>query len=79
MNIAKKAALAVAVAGIATGVSAGAAVADAGATGSTSGSGGILSGNVVQVPIHAPVNVVGTTLNVVGVGNPASDNSGSNS
>ncbi|GAB2812179.1 chaplin [Streptomyces sp. NPDC054796] len=51
---------------------AGAAVADAGAAGAAVGSPGVLSGNVVQVPLHVPVNVCGNSINVVGLLNPAS-------
>ncbi|WJV49650.1 chaplin [Streptomyces flavofungini] len=72
MNIAKKAALAVAVAGIAAGASAGAAVAtDAHADGNATKSPGIGSGNLVQAPVHVPVNVTGNSVNVVGILNPA--------
>ncbi|MFI8306821.1 chaplin family protein [Streptomyces sp. NPDC085927] len=35
---------------------------------------GVLSGNNVQAPVHAPVNVCGNTVDVVGVLNEASDN-----
>ncbi|MCL6674726.1 chaplin [Streptomyces panaciradicis] len=61
----------------ATGVLAAAggyAHADAGAVGSASDSPGVLSGNTVQAPVHAPVNVCGNTVNVVGVLNPAAGN-----
>ncbi|MFF4541514.1 chaplin [Streptomyces aureus] len=78
MNIAKKAALAVTVAGIATGACAGAAVADSGAKGAAAQSPGVVSGNVVQVPVHIPVNVVGDSVNVVGLLNPAFGNTGVN-
>ncbi|GGO49626.1 MULTISPECIES: chaplin [Streptomyces] len=72
MNIAKKAALAVAVAGLAAGASAGAASAtDAHADGSAKKSPGIGSGNLVQAPVHVPVNVTGNSVNVVGILNPA--------
>ncbi|WP_164873176.1 chaplin, partial [Streptomyces resistomycificus] len=40
----------------------------------TIGSPGVLSGNVVQVPIHVPVNVCGNTVNVIGLLNPAFGN-----
>lgn len=50
------------------------ALADAGAGAYSSGSGGILSGNVVQAPIHVPVNVCGNSINVVGLFNPAIGN-----
>ncbi|MFF1378239.1 chaplin family protein [Streptomyces sp. NPDC058308] len=61
----------------ATGVLAatgGYAHADSGANGSSSDSPGVLSGNSVQLPVDAPVNVCGNTVNVVGVLNPASGN-----
>ncbi|MGX9886153.1 chaplin family protein [Streptomyces sp. NPDC002276] len=78
MNIAKKAAVALTVAGIAAGASAGAAVADAGADGAAVKSPGVGSGNVVQVPVHVPVNVVGDSINVIGLLNPAFGNKGIN-
>ncbi|MFF5961718.1 chaplin [Streptomyces luteogriseus] len=65
----------------ATGVIAaagGSAHADSGAQGSASGSPGVLSGNSVQAPVYAPVNVCGNTVNVVGVLNPSVGNSCAN-
>jgi ChpA-C len=53
---------------------AGMAVADAGAQGAAVGSPGVLSGNVVEAPIHIPVNVCGDTVNVVGLLTPAFGN-----
>ena len=53
---------------------AGMAVADAGAQGAAIGSPGVLSGNVVQVPVHVPVNVCGNTVSVIGLLNPAFGN-----
>ncbi|MBT2482098.1 chaplin [Streptomyces sp. ISL-94] len=53
---------------------AGLAVADATAQGAAIGSPGVLSGNVVQVPIHIPINVCGNTVNIVGLLNPAFGN-----
>ncbi|MDX2598551.1 chaplin [Streptomyces caniscabiei] len=50
------------------------AFADAEAKGAAIGSPGVLSGNVVQVPIHIPVNVCGNTINVIGLLNPAAGN-----
>lgn len=44
------------------------------ATGIAAGSPGVLSGNVIQVPIHVPVNVCGNTVNVIGLLNPAFGN-----
>ncbi|WP_028815489.1 chaplin ChpH [Streptomyces flavidovirens] len=53
---------------------AGIAVADAGAQGAAVGSPGVLSGNVVQAPIHVPVNACGNTVSVIGLLNPAVGN-----
>ncbi|WP_128428002.1 chaplin ChpH [Streptomyces sp. R28] len=53
---------------------AGLAVADAGAQGAAVHSPGILSGNVVQAPVHVPVNVCGNTISVIGLLNPAFGN-----
>ncbi|MEV6650629.1 chaplin ChpH [Streptomyces sp. NPDC051219] len=50
---------------------AGMAVADSGAQAAAVKSPGVISGNVVQVPIHAPVNVCGNTISVIGLLNPA--------
>ena len=58
---------------------AGAAFADAGATGAATGSPGIISGNEVPVAAHVPANVSGNTVNVIGLLNPVSGNSSSNS
>ncbi|WP_405879847.1 chaplin [Streptomyces sp. NBC_01136] len=57
---------------------AGIAAADSGASGSATQSPGVLSGNVLQVPIHVPVNVCGNTVNVVGLLNPAFGNTCAN-
>ncbi|MES9520011.1 chaplin [Streptomyces capoamus] len=53
---------------------AGPAFADADANGAAVGSPGVLSGNVVQVPIHIPINICGNTINIVGLLNPAFGN-----
>ncbi|MEU6279992.1 chaplin ChpG [Streptomyces sp. NPDC047028] len=53
---------------------AGVAAADAGASGAAAHSPGVLSGNVVQVPVHVPVNVCGNTVDVIGLLNPAFGN-----
>ncbi|MCQ4214074.1 chaplin [Streptomyces longispororuber] len=44
------------------------------AGGHTSDSPGVGSGNHVQVPVDVPVNVCGNSVDVVGIGNPASGN-----
>ncbi|MGG8406526.1 chaplin [Streptomyces sp. 12297] len=66
------AALALAAAGVigATGT----AVADAHAEGIAIGSPGILSGNVVQIPVHIPINICGNSLNLIGALNPTAGN-----
>ena len=38
------------------------------------GSPGILSGNVIQVPINVPINVCGNGLNAIGLLNPTAGN-----
>ncbi|GAA3391582.1 chaplin [Streptomyces roseoviridis] len=53
---------------------AGVATADAGAHGAAVHSPGVLSGNLVQVPVHIPINLCGNTVNVIGALNPAFGN-----
>lgn len=53
---------------------AGMAMADADAKGAAVGSPGVVSGNVVQVPVHAPINLCGNTVNIGGLLNPAFGN-----
>ncbi|WP_031077463.1 chaplin [Streptomyces sp. NRRL S-118] len=66
---------AVAVAGLVMAMGAAApAVADADAEGAAVGSPGVLSGNVVQVPVHIPVNACGNTDNIGGLLNPTFGN-----
>ncbi|MBO8198251.1 chaplin [Streptomyces smyrnaeus] len=75
MNTAKKAALVIAAAGVAAGASTGSAFAhNADAQGKAVNSPGVGSGNLVQAPVHVPVNVTGNSVNVVGVLNPAFGN-----
>ncbi|WP_371615332.1 chaplin [Streptomyces sp. NBC_00454] len=50
------------------------AYADADAGGRAERSPGLLSGNLVQLPVHTPVNVCGNTVSVVGVLNSAAGN-----
>ncbi|MEV6290066.1 chaplin [Streptomyces sp. NPDC051896] len=57
---------------------AGAASADSAAQGAAANSPGVLSGNVVQVPVHVPVNVCGNTVDVIGLLNPAFGNTCNN-
>ncbi|MCX5199026.1 chaplin [Streptomyces sp. NBC_00249] len=73
-SAAKKAAVALASAGFAVAGAAGAASADSVAEGAAVGSPGVLSGNLVQVPVHIPVNVCGNSVDVIGLLNPAFGN-----
>ncbi|GGX95069.1 chaplin ChpH [Streptomyces minutiscleroticus] len=57
---------------------AGVAAADSGAQGAAVHSPGVLSGNVIQAPIHVPVNVCGNTVSVIGLLNPAFGNTCTN-
>ncbi|MER6953842.1 MULTISPECIES: chaplin [unclassified Streptomyces] len=50
------------------------AFADADANGAAIGSPGVLSGNVVQVPIHIPINVCGNSINIIALLNPTAGN-----
>ncbi|MFD3539128.1 chaplin [Streptomyces sp. NPDC058662] len=73
MRVWKSAGLALAV-GLAVIGGASAASADAVAEGAAIGSPGVLSGNVIQIPIHVPINVCGNSVNVIGLLNPAVGN-----
>lgn len=55
------------------------ASADAHADGVAIGSPGVLSGNVIQVPIHIPINVCGNSIGIVSILNPAVGNTCVNS
>ncbi|WUD76104.1 chaplin [Streptomyces sp. NBC_00510] len=83
MNSAKKAALIIAAVGAAAAGSAGtaladshagAAAADAHAGAVAAGSPGVLSGNVIQVPVNIPINLCGNTVNGFALHNPAIGN-----
>ncbi|MCM2417135.1 chaplin [Streptomyces sp. RKAG293] len=74
-----KATTVIAVMGSALFAGAGMASADAGAHGAAVGSPGVLSGNLLQVPVHVPVNLCGNTVNVIGLLNPAFGNRCENS
>ncbi|MEE1747001.1 chaplin ChpH [Streptomyces sp. NPDC088190] len=70
----KKVVAAAAVTGGLVLAGAGMAVADSGAQGAAVGSPGVISGNVIQVPVHVPVNVCGNTISVIGLLNPTFGN-----
>ncbi|MFJ6748362.1 MULTISPECIES: chaplin [unclassified Streptomyces] len=68
-----------ALAGVAVMGGAGMASATSGPHGATAkatakNSPGVISGNVVQVPVDVPVNICGNTANLVGLLNPAFGN-----
>jgi hypothetical protein len=50
------------------------AMADADAAGKAVGSPGVASGNVIQVPLHIPVNLCGNTVDIIALLNPAFGN-----
>jgi biotin carboxylase len=69
-RIAKAAAI-TAAAGAVLAAGAGRAAANSGAQGAAVGSPGVLSGNLVEVPVHVPVDVCGDSVNVIGLLDPA--------
>ncbi|MEU9984048.1 chaplin [Streptomyces sp. NPDC050856] len=75
MNKLKKAAAVTIAAGGMVVAAAGAASAGgAQAAGAAANSPGVVSGNLIEVPVHVPVNVSGNSVNVIGVLNPAFGN-----
>ncbi|MEV0322118.1 chaplin [Streptomyces sp. NPDC050658] len=76
----KKAAAITMVAGglVAAGAGLASATDGAHADGKAVKSPGVGSGNLVQVPVHVPVNAVGNTATVIGALNPAFANDGFN-
>ncbi|MDI5963066.1 chaplin [Streptantibioticus silvisoli] len=70
----KKVAAVTAVAGGLAMAGAGAACAASAAHGAALNSPGVASGNLVQVPLHVPVNATGDTVDVIGLLNPAFGN-----
>ncbi|MCA6095378.1 chaplin [Streptomyces cinnamoneus] len=74
-NMKKAAAVTLAVGGLAlAGAGAASAHGGHGADGVAKNSPGVVSGNVVQVPVEVPVNVCGNTISVVGLFNTAAGN-----
>ncbi|MFF9127039.1 chaplin [Streptomyces sp. NPDC014889] len=70
---------AAALAGAALMTCAGTAAADANANGTANNSPGVLSGNVIQLPINLGLNLCGNSVNVGGLLNPATGNGCANS
>ncbi|MET9321483.1 chaplin [Streptomyces sp. NPDC003038] len=77
----KKAATVTMIAGglLAAGAGVSAAHGGASAEGKALKSPGVASGNLLQAPVQVPVNVVGNTVNVIGLLNGAFGNTGVNS
>src|SRR5579883_2900332 len=61
-----------------TGLGMASAHADTTATGETSHSPGIGSGNLIQLPVNAPINVCGNQIDVIGILDSVTGNSCSN-
>ncbi|MGW4033567.1 chaplin [Streptomyces sp. NPDC004838] len=59
---------------VAAGAGIASATPGAHAEGKAVGSPGVASGNLIQVPVHVPVNVSGNSVNVIGLLNPAFGN-----
>ncbi|MEU9256128.1 chaplin [Streptomyces sp. NPDC048270] len=72
-RVLKSAALALTAAAAVLGAGS-AANADAGAQGVAAYSPGVGSGNLIQIPIHIPVNACGNSISVIGLLNPAFGN-----
>ncbi|MGW0122813.1 chaplin [Streptomyces sp. NPDC003327] len=73
-NLKKAAALTMIAGGIVAAGAGAASAHGAEATGKALNSPGVGSGNLVQVPVHVPVNASGNTINVIGLLNPAFGN-----
>ncbi|WP_329397632.1 chaplin [Streptomyces melanogenes] len=78
-NLKKAAAVAMVAGGIVAAGAGAAAAHGADAHGKAENSPGVVSGNLVQVPVQVPVNATGNSVNVVGILNPAFGNESSNS
>ena len=76
MKVKKIAAVAAATGGLVLAGSGAAFAAGGGASaqGAAVGSPGVLSGNVIEVPVSIPLNVCGNTISVIGLLNPAFGN-----
>ncbi|UNO39171.1 chaplin [Streptomyces sp. MST-110588] len=70
----KKVVAAAAVTGGLVLAGAGLAVADAGGQAAAVNSPGVLTANMLQVPIHVPINLCGNTIDIIGLLNPAFGN-----
>ncbi|MCN9239386.1 chaplin [Streptomyces sp. RY43-2] len=50
------------------------AMADAGAEAAAAHSPGVLSGNVIQVPVDIPINLCGNSIDIIALLNPTAGN-----
>ncbi|NBE55852.1 chaplin [Streptomyces boluensis] len=73
-NLKKAAAVSMMAGGLVAAATGFASATSADAVGVATHSPGVGSGNVVQAPVHVPVNAVGNTVNVIGLLNPAFGN-----
>ncbi|OEU96834.1 chaplin [Streptomyces oceani] len=74
-NMKKLVAVTIAAGGlIVSGAGVASAADDASAKGMAAGSPGIVSGNVIQVPVDVDANVCGNSISVIGLLNPAFGN-----
>lgn len=78
MNLKKATTVTLVAGGLAVAGTGVAAASGADACGTAAQSPGVASGNLVQVPVHVPVNVSGNTVNVIGLLNPAFGNTAIN-
>ncbi|MFC3586982.1 chaplin [Streptantibioticus rubrisoli] len=74
VNKLKNAVVVAVIAGGALAGGSGAAFADAGAAGAAVGSPGVISGNVIQVPISLPINLCGNSIDIIALLNPTFGN-----
>ncbi|MFB7274075.1 chaplin [Streptomyces sp. NPDC056244] len=70
----KRTGVVIAIAGSILAAGGGPAFADAEAEAIAKGSPGVLSGNVIQVPVHVPINLCGNTVDILALLNPAAAN-----
>ncbi|MGW1072725.1 chaplin [Streptomyces sp. NPDC002537] len=73
-RIAKTVALTATFGAALAGLTGGVAVADSDANGVAAHSPGVISGNVIQIPLHVPINLCGNSIDIVGLLNGASGN-----
>ncbi|SFF16007.1 Small secreted domain [Actinacidiphila alni] len=78
MNLKKAATITLVAGGLVAAGTGVASASGADACGTAVKSPGVASGNLVQVPVHVPVNISGNSVNVIGLLNPAFGNAAVN-